>query len=93
MGETNEHRFYKKLSKFIVEYLDEENKAGRKPFQSEIIGGLEMVKADVYAKFSAQDILKKELKEILRSLKGKTLTIDKDNSITIEDLEAKNEMS
>ena len=48
-------------------------------------GALEMVKSDIYSKFSAQTILTQELKNILSQLKGKTMTIDKDNSIIIEE--------
>ena len=45
---SKEHRLYEKLAKFVLEWIEEENKSGRKPFQSEIIGALEMVKADLY---------------------------------------------
>jgi len=77
--ETNEHRLYKKLTKFLLEWLDEENKTNnRKPFQSEIIGALEMVKMDLYLVQSAERVLSKKLVDIFSKLDGKEMSISKD---------------
>ena len=82
----NELRLYKVLSKFIADWLDEENKQGKKPFQSEIIGALDMLKMDFYLAFNNQTMFAKNLKEMLGALKGKTMQIDENNAITIQDI-------
>lgn len=79
--QTNEHRFYDKLAKFVFEWIDEENKKGRKPFQSEVIGALEMVKVDLYMVQSSERILSKKLVDIFGSLEGKEMDISKDGIV------------
>ena len=81
---TNEHRLYDELAEFVCKWIDKENRSGRKPFQSEIIGALEMVKADLYAMHSAERIITKRFGEIMQKLDGKSIQVDnKAHSITI----------
>lgn len=82
LKQSNEHRLYHALGKFVIEWIEEENKKGRKPFQSEIIGALEMVKVDLYMVQSAEKIIAKKLVDIFGKLDGKEMSISKDG-ITI----------
>jgi hypothetical protein len=86
MKETDEHRLYNAVAKFVADWVIEENKT-RTPYQSEIIGALDMVKTDYYLHFAAERVMKKEMKEnmvkILVALKGKSITIDNQGGITI----------
>ena len=82
LKKSNEHRLYHKLAKFVFEWIEEENKNGRNPFQSEVIGALEMVKVDLYMLQSSERILSKKLVDIFGKLEGKEMSITKDG-ITI----------
>jgi len=82
LKQSNEHRLYHLLSNFVFEWIIEENKKNRKPFQSEIIGALEMVKVDLYMVQSSERILSKKLVDIFGKLEGKEMSITKDG-ITI----------
>jgi hypothetical protein len=87
--ETDEHRLYKALVKFVADWINNENKT-RTPYQSEIIGALDMVKMDYYLHFSAERVMKKAMKEnmvkILTALKGKTLRMSNDGAISISEV-------
>ena len=85
---TNEHRLYKKLTTFLLDWIEEENKNNnRKPFQSEIIGALEMVKMDLYMVQSAERVLSKKLVDIFGKLEGKEMSISKDGiTVTTKDI-------
>ncbi len=84
LKQKNEHRLYQQLSKFLIEWMDKENKNGRKPFQSEIVGALEMVKMDLYMVQSAERVLSKKLVDIFGQLEGKEMSIDKDGIIILQ---------
>jgi hypothetical protein len=85
----DEHRLYKALVKFVADWINTENKS-RTPYQSEIIGALDMVKMDYYLHFSAEQVMKKAMKEnmvkILTALKGKTLRMSNDGAISITEV-------
>ena len=83
VGTPNEHRLYNELSKFVMDWMKERNNEGIKPYQSEVIGALEMVKTDIYALHSAERIISQSMKNMFKNLDGKTLICD-GKSVIIE---------
>ena len=81
--------FYKDLTLFLIDWMAKENKKGRKPLASEIIGGLEMVKIDFFwtQNWFIDNTIKKHLKghmiKIIDSLKDRDITIDSNGGVTI----------
>ena len=86
---TKEKRktFYEELSKFTIDWMTERNKEGKKPLLSEIVGGLEMVKTDIYwtQNWFVEKLVNKQLKykmaSFIAKLDGKNITIRSDGSI------------
>lgn len=90
MGLTSKNKrkpFYEELSKFTIDWMTERNKEGEKPLLSEIIGGLEMVKTEIYwtQNWFVEKLINKQLKDKMTSfiakLAGKDITIRSDGSI------------
>lgn len=86
---TKEKRkpFYEEVSKFTIDWMTERNKEGEKPLLSEIVGGLEMVKTDIYwsQNWFVEKLVNRQLKDKMASfiakLAGKDITIRSDGSI------------
>jgi hypothetical protein len=82
--------FYEDLFKFTLDWMTARNKEGEKPVLSEIIGGLEMVKTDIYwtQNWFVEKLVNRQLKDkivsIIAKLEGKDITILSDGSIIIE---------
>jgi hypothetical protein len=86
---VDEHRLYKALSQFIINWMKVENEGGRKPYQSEVIGALDMVKTDWYLGQHAHIVLKEELYKVFKQLEGKNIEIRKDDGgIIIANIES-----
>ena len=89
--------FYEDLTEFTLDWLKQKNKEGEKPQMSEIVGGLEMVKHELYwtQSWFIQKVIKRNVKDNLAlwvsKLAGKEITISSDGSISIIQSDIKGE--
>jgi len=86
----DEKLLYEQIAKTVIDWTIAQNKKGKKPRQSTIVGSLDMVKNDWYAYNSMDRIMSKKITGFLRKWKGKEITIDENGTITILAIKRKN---
>ena len=90
MTKENRSSFYDDLAKFTLEWMKKRNEEGEKPKLSEVVGGLEMVKTEIYwtQTWFIDKTINKQLKEkvtlLISKLGGKDITIHPDGTIIMK---------
>lgn len=97
-GKANSRQsFYEDLNEFVIYWLKNRNEEGEKPNLSEVIGGLEMAKNDIYWTQNwwmekivgevSEKHLSKLFKKFCKKFEGKSIQINEDGSIIMADME------
>ncbi len=81
--QKDERILYNLITNTVMGWIEEQNKKGKKPRQSTIVGSLDMVKTDIYNSFVVRKAIRIAINDFLNEWKGKEITIDRDGSVTI----------